>query len=159
MVKVNSDSWESMLRDASSSFDLEATIGIINYYRVRYHDVYARALRLFHGGFFEIFMSPDRDCIYFHVGFRRPKHWVLLCPKCFTCTCPDFFYNIVMKRVREVCMHILACLMLISYSLGEKSYGRSAASIKTYLVTINEMPGIVRAILGAPIWPKEEEKE
>ena len=84
---------------------------ILETYRVKYHDTYAKGFRYFiRGKLSFLFLNPYG--ILCGVKTEEDIHWVYLTNEVIKCTCLDFFYNIVMRhQERSYCSHIIACIL------------------------------------------------
>ena len=118
--------------------DLRGIEHIIDEYRARYHEIYAKGLRYFMGNRIVMYVVKNSEIRMFNVRGEEDEYWVIFLGEDWLCSCPDYFFNIAMRKTeRKYCSHIIACIMYLA-KISENAKDRNLKQESTS-PTISEL--------------------
>jgi predicted nucleic acid-binding Zn finger protein len=105
---------------------------IINFVNSHFIIDFEKVLESFSRGVIKNIFKPSERITWIVKGERKEKH--LVYPKIY-CSCQEFYKNVVIKRKRNYCKHIIA--QIFSESLGE--YKIQEVEDKKYYILVKEL--------------------
>ncbi len=111
-------------------------LNILRKYKTEFHEIYTKGLKYRRGGRIEVIYHTNSMDLFVVKG-ELSSYWVCRINGDFYCSCPDFFYNIVMRRdKRKFCAHIIACMiLLVDRQITKKlNYGESREVILRHIM-------------------------